>query len=76
MKAGDLMRCTFQCGRSTDLVLLIENRNFDGSFWNILWGGDVMLMHTDHLVPYGRMGQVDRRNGSQMGKQRFVEGAK
>ena len=50
MQAGDLMRCTFQCGRSTDLVVLIESHNFDGSFWNILWNSDVMLMHVDHLV--------------------------
>ena len=50
MKAGDLMRCTFPCGRSQTLCVLVKKHTFDGSFWHILWDGDVMLMHSDHLV--------------------------
>ena len=50
MQAGDLMRCTFPCGRPQTLCVLVEKHSFDGSFWKILWGGDVTLMHIDHLA--------------------------
>ncbi len=49
MKVGDLMRCIFPCGRQQTLCVLVEKHRFDGSFWKILWDGDVMLMHVDHL---------------------------
>jgi hypothetical protein len=50
MKVGDLMRCTFSCGRSQTLCVLVEKHSFDDNFWNILWNGEVLLMHTDHLI--------------------------
>ncbi len=50
MQAGDLMYCTFPCGREKTLCVLIERRKVERAFWNILWNGEVLLMHTDHLV--------------------------
>ena len=32
------------------VVVLVEKHRFDDNFWNILWNGEVLLMHTDHLV--------------------------
>ena len=48
MKVGDLMYCTFEAKRV--VVVLVEKHRFDDNFWNILWNGEVALMHTDHLV--------------------------
>jgi hypothetical protein len=48
MKVGDLMRCTF--GGQEGFVTLLSTHHFDAKFWSILWNGEVMLMHEDHLV--------------------------
>ena len=50
MEVGDMVRCTFSCGRSQTLCMLVGKHGFDSSFWKILWDGELLLMHTDHLV--------------------------
>lgn len=47
MKAGDLMYCTFG---PSGFATILSRHPYNGMFWNILWNGEVVLMHEDHLV--------------------------
>jgi hypothetical protein len=48
VKQGDLMYCTF--GPHGFATILSAHPFFNSMFWNILWNGEVVLMHEDHLV--------------------------
>ncbi len=45
IKVGDLMYCTF--GPKGVVTILSRKQH---AFWNVLWNGQVVLMHEDHLV--------------------------
>jgi hypothetical protein len=47
VKQGDLMYCTFG---PHGFATILSAHPFNSMFWNILWNGEVVLMHEDHLV--------------------------
>jgi len=47
VKVGDMMYCTFG---PQGFATIISAHPFNNIFWSVLWNGEVVLMHEDHLV--------------------------